>query len=90
MLSKHTVDLNLIRTSKSPQTPPKINTSVFLYKKKKASTVKPKALDYDPEYAKFREAVGPQNLRVPIFETALEFRDFNDSFMPALWARLPA
>lgn len=55
-----------------------------------ASTVKPKGLGYDPEYAKFRDAVGPQNLRVPIFKTALEFREFNDSFMPALWARLPA
>lgn len=54
-----------------------------------AGTVKAKGLDFDPEYAKFREAMGG-SLRVPIFKSALEFREFNDSFMPALWAQLPA
>lgn len=55
-----------------------------------AGTVKAKGLAYDAEYAKFREAVGAANLRVPLFKTALEFRQFNDSFMPALWSRVPA
>lgn len=54
-----------------------------------AGTVKAKGLDFDPEFAKFRAAMGG-SLRIPIFKSALEFREFNDSFMPALWAQIPA
>lgn len=54
-----------------------------------ADPTKVKGLDFDPEFLKFRAAMGG-NLRIPIFKSALEFREFNDSFMPALWAQMPA
>lgn len=54
-----------------------------------AGIIQTKGLDFDPEFFKFRAAMGG-NLRIPIFNSALEFREFNDSFMPALWAQIPA
>ncbi|XXH02001.1 hypothetical protein Hte_008366 [Hypoxylon texense] len=45
-------------------------------------------LKYDPEYARWREPLGDKT-RVPSCDTPLAFRRFNDTFMRAVWARLP-
>ncbi|KAI1399280.1 hypothetical protein F4819DRAFT_498102 [Hypoxylon fuscum] len=45
-------------------------------------------LRYDPEYAQWREPFGDKT-RVPPCETPLAFRQFNDTFMRAVWAQLP-
>lgn len=51
-----------------------------------ASNIKAKNLDLDPEYRKWRNHLG-ENWQVPMFKTALEFRGFNENFMPAIWSQ---
>lgn len=46
------------------------------------------ALKFDPEYARWREPFGDKT-RVPPCDTPLAFRRFNETFMRAVWARLP-
>ncbi|KAI1103356.1 Alpha/Beta hydrolase protein [Jackrogersella minutella] len=46
-------------------------------------------LRYDPEYAAWRAPFASQ-VRVPPLETALAIREFNDTFMRAVWAQTPA
>lgn len=44
-------------------------------------------LKFDPEYARWREPFGDK-VCIPPFETPLEIRRFNDTFMRAVWARI--
>ncbi|KAI0838396.1 hypothetical protein F5Y06DRAFT_268001 [Hypoxylon sp. FL0890] len=45
-------------------------------------------LKYDTEYAQWREPFGDK-VRMPPFETPHAIRRFNDTFMRAVWARIP-
>ncbi|KAI1413340.1 hypothetical protein F5Y13DRAFT_198611 [Hypoxylon sp. FL1857] len=45
-------------------------------------------LKFDPEYARWREPFGDK-VRMPAFETAHAIRQFNDTFMRAVWAQTP-
>ncbi|KAI0165121.1 hypothetical protein GGR52DRAFT_585075 [Hypoxylon sp. FL1284] len=53
-----------------------------------AASEQRQTLQYDPEYAQWRQPLGTKT-RVPPCATPLAFRRFNDTFMRAVWAQLP-
>ncbi|KAI3319015.1 Alpha/Beta hydrolase protein [Xylariaceae sp. AK1471] len=48
-----------------------------------------RTLQYDAEYAAWREPLG-ERTRMPPCETVLEFRQYNNTFARAAWAQLPS